>query len=78
VRAIAPTTEADPAALFAHFIVGTGAVLGFNTRAMVGNPHIQRSSTRSSSAEHPKDGRGRPSAQLKAFWSSQTAVSPAG
>ena len=40
VRAIAPTTESDPAALFAHLIVGTGVLLGRHTGAMVGSaPH---------------------------------------
>jgi len=40
VRLVTPTTEADPAALFAHFTVGIGVLLGRETRAMVGNaPH---------------------------------------
>ena len=40
VRAIAPYTEADPAAILAHFLSGAGVLLGKETYAVVGDaPH---------------------------------------
>ena len=37
VRAVAPYTEADPAAILGHFLCGAGVLLGMETYAVVGD-----------------------------------------